>query len=115
MAEGRFAPNVFKAFGSASVTTTIQTAWPAVAGKIIEVHGAVVSQTGAGAIQYDLTDGTVAAAGTIGTFGFAAAGGPVDIPIGPKSLSGTANPLGIKARAGAGSVVATFYGRERSV
>jgi len=111
--EGRFAPNIFKPFGSASVTTTIQPAWTPAAGKSVEVGGAIVTQLTAGVLQYDLTDGTVAAAGTIFTFGFVAAGGPVDIPIG-KMLSGTV-PLGIKARAGAGSVVATFYGRERSV
>jgi hypothetical protein len=103
--------NIYKAFGSASVTTAIQPVWTPAAGKIVEVGGAIVAQLSAAAAQYDLTDGTVAAAATIATFGFGAAGGPVDLPI-RKLLTGTV-PLGIKARATAGSVVATFYGRER--
>lgn len=108
---GRFSVNAHKPFGSASVTSTVGSAgWTPAAGKAINLAGAIVSQLSAGVIQYDLTNGTEAAAGTIFTFGFAAAGGPVDIPIG-KSLSADKS-LGIKARAGAGSIIATWYGRE---
>ena len=113
---GRLAPNIYKPFGSASVTTTIQPVWTPASGKIIRIMGAIISLS-AGTAQLDLTDGTAAASGTIATFFMAHNPGivsnPVDISFGAgKLLTGANTPLGIKSRAGAGTVVATFRGRE---
>ena len=114
---GRFAPNVWKPFGSASITTTIQPVWTPASGKVVNLMGAIVSLS-AGTAQVDLTDGTAAASGTIATFFLthhpASVNSPTSISFGAgKALSAADAPLGIKTRAGAGTAVGTFYGRER--
>ena len=112
---GKLSPNVFKPFGSASITTTIKPAWTPASGKVVVLMGAIISLS-AGTAQVDLTDGTAAAAGTVATLFMAHNPGivsnPSDISFGSKMLTGANTPLGIKARAGEGTVVATFYGRE---
>src|SRR3989304_4654944 len=107
---GKLAPNVWKPYGSASITTTIQPVWTPASGKVISLMGAIISLS-AGTAQVDLTDGTAAASGTIATFFMAHNPGivsnPSDISFGAgKRLTAADTPLGIKARAGAGTVVA---------
>ncbi len=110
---GRLSPNVQKPFGSASVTTTIQPAWTPASSKRVRLMGFELSLHSATPVQIDLTDGTAAASGTISTHFF-----DTDQPSklyhygAGKALASANTKLGIKARAGAGTISGTFYGRE---
>lgn len=104
--------NIWKVFGSASVTTTIQPVWTPATGKVVQLMGFSLKM-GAGTAQFDITDGTAAAAGTISTHSMVNTDPTLDFDYGRGKLLSAANsPLGIKARAGAGTISGTFYGRE---
>src|SRR3972149_3487624 len=107
---GKLAPNTYKPFGAASITTTIQPVWAPASGKVVVLMGLDLRMTAGAVTQIDITDGTAAAAGTILSY-------PINtdwLKISGiyKSLSSANNKLGIKATAGAGTVSGTFYGRE---
>ncbi|KKL25536.1 hypothetical protein LCGC14_2404280, partial [marine sediment metagenome] len=82
-------------------------------GKRIRLMGFDLGLHSAAQVQIDLTDGTAAASGTISTHFF-----DPDQPShlyhfgAGKALAGANTKLGIKARAGAGTISGTFYGRE---
>ncbi len=112
---GKNAPDTFKPFGSASVGTAISAAWTPGSSKYIRLMGGWLNLLSSGTIQIDLTDGTVNAASTIATFGLKDNDAAHLFYLGAgKTLASADFPLGIKARAGAGSIVATFFGRETS-
>lgn len=110
---GRLAPNVWKSFGSASVTTTISGVWTPATGKRVRAMGFDLTLASATEIQVDIVAGTAAAAGTISTHYFEAAA-RIPFNYGAGRLLATNTPLGIKARAGAGTISGTFYGREET-
>ena len=79
---GRYSPNTFVSFGSASVGTAIQSAWTPGTGKAIRLMGCVVGKGDAGVLQVDLTLGTAAAAGTLATLTVAASGPMTPLDLG---------------------------------
>ncbi len=103
-------PSEYTPFGSASVTTTIQPVWTPASGKTLTLEGFDIRAM-SGEIQVDFTDGTAAASGTILTYPLSDAW--LNVGGISKQLSAVDQILGIKARAGAGSVSGTFYGREK--
>lgn len=107
---GKLSPNIYKPFGSASITTTIQPVWTPASGKVVVLMGFDLRLTAGAMGQLDITDGTVAAAGTILTYPIHADWLKVSGIY--KNLSAADAPLGIKARDGGGTVSGTFYGRE---
>lgn len=108
---GRLAPDTWKPFGSASITTTIKGVWAPSTGKRIRAMGFDLTLASATEIQVDIVAGTAAAAGTISTHYFEAAA-RIPFNYGAGKVLDTDTPLGIKARAGAGTISGTFYGRE---
>src|SRR3972149_5295189 len=110
ISSGKLTPNVFKPFGSASITTTIQSVWTPASGKVVVLMGFDIRQTSGAVTAIDITDGTAAASGTILSYPIHSDWLPVRNIY--KMLGAADAPLGIKARSGAGTVAGTFYGRE---
>lgn len=109
---GRLSSSVQKPFGSASVTTTIQAVWTPAAGKRIRLMGFDLGLHSATQVQIDIVSGTAAASGTVSTHYFDPDQPNREFHYGAgKALDADAK-LGIKARAGAGTISGTFYGRE---
>jgi len=109
---GRLAPNVWKPYGSASVTTTISGVWTPTTGKQVRLMGFDLTLATPTQIQVDIVEGTAAAAGTLSTHYFGTQDPNIHFSYGAgKLLSANTRP-GIKARAGAGTISGTFYGRE---
>lgn len=109
---GGLSPNVWKPFGSASITTTSQPAWTPASDKRIRLMGFELSLVSATEVQIDILAGTAAAAATVSTHFFGTAQPSKLFHYGAgKALDADAK-LSIKARAGAGTISGTFFGRE---
>ncbi len=109
---GGLAPNVWKPFGSASVVTTSQIAWTPVSGNRIRLMGFELSLVSATEVQLDILAGTAVAAATISTHFFNAVQPSKAFHYGAGKALAEDAKLSIKARAGAGTITGTFYGRE---
>ncbi len=105
-------PNVWKAFGSASVVTTPQAVWTPGSDKRIRLMGFELTLVSATEVQIDVLAGTAVAAATVSTHFFDAVQPSKLFHYGAgKALAKNAK-LSIKARAGAGTIAGTFFGRE---
>lgn len=109
---GGLAPNEWKPFGSASVGTASQIAWTPASGNRIRLMGFELSLASAVQVQIDILAGTAVAAATISTHFFSTAQPSKSFHYGAGKALAEDAKLSIKARADAGTITGTFYGRE---
>jgi len=104
-----------KALAPTALSTTIAAVWDPPAGKRVRLMGVSnIRETAGTALTVAVTNGTAAAAGTIGYFGVAAGAAVTDdIDFGDKGLYADLDAvLGFKTLANGGTISCTLIGRE---
>lgn len=107
-----------KAFGPVSVGTAISAAWTPASGRRVRLLGGAISLNAliATDVVLHLLNGTAAGAGTVASLEVVGLQPSVPFDLGDGVSTSTLDmPLGIRAAAGLGTVVATFVGREERI
>lgn len=103
-----------KPLAPTALSTTIAAVWDPPAGRRVRLMGiGNIRETAGTALTIAVTNGTAAAAGTLGYFGVAANGVTDDLDFGDAGLYADLDAvLGFKTLAGGGTVTCTLVGRE---